>query len=159
MSTVEEWNEAAAEEIPTATLDDVLVKMQNKWKEVEVKKEIYKAELAQYEQMECNMLDLLKRACKTKWQVDGLGTISIRTKYSIRTPKTPEDKKSLFDWIKATHGPESLMGLVSINSMTLNSFVNEEKEKDPMVKIPGLEAPTARESLAFRKQPVKKVKK
>lgn len=145
------WNEAAAEEISTAELDALVHQMQKEWAEYEAANEVAKAARAKHDESEEKLLDLLKRAGKSKWQVDGVGTSYIINKYQYTTPKTADDKRKLFDYIAKEHGEAALMGLLSINSQTLNSFANKEKEEKPLADIPGLGAPTHRESLGFRK--------
>lgn len=152
MTNLDQWNEVAAEEVSTAQLDELAKLMNEQWNEVEKAKKAAEAVRETYDQTESRLLELLKKAGKTKYVVEGLGTLSISTKFMVRTPKTPEEKQALFNFIRESKGPEVLMGLVSINSNTLNSFVNEEKKVNPLVSIPGLEAPTARETLSFRSE-------
>lgn len=150
--SLEEWNEIGAEEVSTAELDSLARLMNDQWSEVEKAKKAAEVVRAAYDDTEAKLMELLKKAKKTKYVVEGLGTLSIVTKFMVRTPKSSEEKQSLFNFIKENKGPEVLMGLVSINSQTLNAFVNEEKKNNPLVEIPGLEAPTARESLSFRSE-------
>lgn len=147
-----EWDAASAEEISTAELDALVVEMQAQWLIYEALNEDAKAQRAKHDATEAKLLDLLKKAKKTKWQVDGVGTAYLINKYQYVTPKTVTDKQRLFNYIKLRHGDEALMGLLSINANTLNAFANKEKEESPLAEIPGLPAPTHRESLGFRKK-------
>jgi len=146
------WDEIGAEEIPTTTFDKAVDKMLKLWEVVEDKKEAATIAREEYDKAEAEVMDLLKRAKKTKYYVEGVGTTSIVHKYTIKTPKSTTDKQQLFEWIRGTQGPENLLGLLSINSQTLNAFVNAEKEKNPLVEIPGLEPPVLQEQLRFTKQ-------
>jgi len=145
-----EWDAIDAIEVSTTELDNLARDMREQWAEYETAKKAASELLVKYEQTESRMLSLLKAAKKSKWQVDGLGTAYIINKYVVRVPKDAASKTALFNYIKEHHGPESLMGMVSINHQTLNGFVNKEKENNPEVQIPGLEAPTHMESLGFR---------
>lgn len=147
---VDRWNTVGAEDIPTTAFDTLVSRMLTEWDVYEAKLDEAKALKAVYDETEIELMDLLKRAKKTKYQAEGLGTVGITNKYMVKTPKSIEDKQSLFDWIKGKFGYESMMGLTTINSQTLNAFVNEIKEKEPTIEIPGLEAPTHRETLSFR---------
>lgn len=150
MSDLEQWDAVDAEDISTQALDEATNAMLELWNTYEVKKKLASEALAEYEEAETVLMDLLKRAKKSKYFIDGVGTVSIRNQFVVRTPKTPEEKTALFNFIRDNKGPEALIGLVSINHQTLQAFVNSEKETNPEVIIPGLEAPTLRESLQFR---------
>jgi hypothetical protein len=146
------WDEVGAEEIPTTEFDKAIDKMLKLWDVVEEKKEAATLAREEYDKAEGVVMDLLKRTKKTKYYMEGVGTTSVVHKYTIKTPKSTTDKSLLFEWIRGTQGPENLLGLLSINSQTLNAFVNSEKEKNPMVEIPGLEPPVLTEQLRFTKQ-------
>lgn len=148
--SLDEWDKVGAASVSTQALDDLVKLMQEQWAQYEEAKKAASELLATYEESEKKLVALLKSANKTKWQVDGLGTAYIINKLVVRTPKDNSAKQSLFNYIKETHGPEALMGMVSINHQTLNGFYNKEKEARPDVNIPGLEAPTHMESLGFR---------
>jgi hypothetical protein len=101
---------------------------------------------------ESKVLALLEQAGKTKYHVDDLGTVNIINKYSVKVPKETTNKQLLFDWISAKYGVETLQGMLSIHSATLNSFVNEQKEKNSLEEIPGLDAPTHEKIVRFTSQ-------
>jgi len=151
MINLDEWDEAGAQEVSTKELDELVVNMQETYADYEKEKKIATETRLAYEELQKKVLEMLKKAGKTKWNVDGLGTVSIRGRYQYTTPKGLTSKGALFEYIKQKHGPDALMGLLSIHSGTLNSFANEEKEREPLVEIPGLDPPTHRESLSFRK--------
>ncbi len=152
MVDLESWNQEAAEEVSTKELDDLVIQMQADWDAFEVQNDKAKELRAVYDTTEAKLLELIKRAGKTKWNAEGIGTAYVINKYAITTPKTGSAKEKLFAYIKERHGPETLLGLLSINSQTLNSFVNKELENNPLENIPGLDPPTHRESLGFRKE-------
>ncbi len=95
--------------------------------------------------------DSLVSAGKSKYFVDGLGTVSLVEKYSFKTPKTPEERQHLFNYIESKYGHDVLMNYLTIHSASLNSFAKKEMEADGTLKIPGLETPTVDTELRFRK--------
>ena len=83
------------------------------------------------------MLKLLAETGKTKYSVDGLGTASVVLKKNTRVPKDFDSKKSMIDFFHAM-GEDAYYSFVSVNSMTLNSFINEQTQSDPDFKVPGV---------------------
>ncbi len=104
------------------------------------------------EEAEKSVINALKASGKSKYELEGVGLVYISHKETYPTPKTNEQKTLLFNYIKAKHGPDALMSMVSINHNTLNSWAAKEVEADPMLQLPGLESPTATETLNFRKK-------
>jgi len=150
-SELDSWDEATPViEVSTQELDALVQRMDTLWDESEKVKKLASEARAAYDEVEARVLAMLKAAGKKSYIVDGLGTVSITNKYMITTPKGIEEKKRLFAYINKEHGEEGLYGLLTINSQTLNSFVNAELDRKPEVQIPGLDAPTHRESLSFR---------
>lgn len=143
-----EWGEQTTS-ISTAELDYKIKSVRALRLHYEDLKKVANEALEAFERAELEVLSLLKAAGKSKYHVDGLGTVSIRNKYVVRTPKGLEEKRLFFEYIEKKHGPETLMGLQGINFQTLNAFVNAEIEADPLVTIPGLEPPTHQEILTF----------
>jgi len=144
----EDW-EGPAEEISTKTLDIEISYMQELRKKYEATKEVASEASAEYETQKELVLELLERAKKTKYSVDGLGTVNVLNKYMVKTPKELMEKRDFFAWIENRYGKDVLDGMVSINSQTLNSFVNEVKEADAQIEIPGLGAPSHKKEIRF----------
>jgi hypothetical protein len=162
MSTLEQWESVEApKEISTAELDKVIIEMRELRKDYEEKKKLSNEAHAVYKESEDRVLGLLKATKKSKYSVDGYGTAYTITKYVVATPKTSDSKKQLFDYIKVKHGPDALMGMVSINHQTLNSFYNSEAKeyaaKGEMFVLPGIGEPTTEESVGFRSDGQSKV--
>lgn len=93
----------------------------------------------------------------TKQHIPGQGTIYVQTKYSVKTPKTMAEKLALFDYIKSTKGEETLNGLLSIHSATLNSFYDSELETakergDHRWALPGVGEPEMYKVIAARRE-------
>jgi hypothetical protein len=106
------------------------------------------------EEVQGKIVAQLTEAGKSKYVAEGVGTFSIVNKLTITTPKTIEDKRMLFGYIKETHGEDYLDSVLSINHNTLGSFYRAEVEKaaDPsLFTIPGLGEPVVRQEPRFRK--------
>lgn len=162
MSTLEQWEGVEAPAlISTEELDRAIVTMRELRKHYEDKKKESNEAHAIYKESEDKVLGLLKAAKKSKYVVDGVGTAYTINRYVVTTPKTPEAKTQLFDYIKSKHGGETLLGMVSINHQTLNSFYNSEAEeyaaKGEMFILPGIAEPTNEESVGFRSDGQNKV--
>ena len=144
-----EWTDQSAQitlEQMDQLVEDLSTKRAVHTKAKEEAAKLY-AELVEAEQ---KLVGALKASGKTKYEKEGVGLVYISHKTTWTTPKTNEQKISLFNYIKAKHGADALMGLTSINHQTLNSWANKETEADPLVQIPGLELPTTQETLNFR---------
>jgi phage/plasmid-associated DNA primase len=153
--SLSEWQEATAQEISTADLDKMVAEMQEAWAVYDVKKKESTALLQKYEEIEAKVLSTLKSANKSKYHVDGLGTVYIINKKTVRVPKTISEKEALFKYLQSK-GREFMMGMLTVNSQTLNAFVNQElanaaKKGDASFSIPGIEQPVTQESIGFRK--------
>lgn len=107
-------------------------------------------------ELELQILDMFEKLGKTKYYLDGVGTISTRTAYSVRTPKDMDSKKKLLQYIHDKYGPEAYWDYATVNSAKLNSFFKEElalaeESGDTSFQLPGVEAPTSRVSLSLRR--------
>lgn len=75
---------------------------------------------------------------KDSWD-SPFGKIEVRTKSSVKIPRDEESKKALFKWLEEKGIYDQV---VSVNSMTLNSLYNNEKENAFLegreVVIPGI---------------------
>lgn len=105
--------------------------------------------------IESSLLEMLTSSGLEKYSVPEIGTVSVNSSLSFNVPKTLDDKRSLYGYIKSRHGGEVLESMLSINSRTLNSFLREEyaslaeEGKDPSVV--GINQPTEMKSLRFTK--------
>lgn len=147
-----EWEQTESNDPMTLEQMDQLVKqMKEARAKYEAAKKLSGDAYKELEDIENKVVASLKAAGKSKYNVDGIGTVSWYVKESFTTPKVNEDKTRLFNYIKEKYGPDVLMSMVSIHSATLNSFANKETENGVM-EIPGLAAPTGTEILSFRKE-------
>lgn len=128
-------------------------------------KEVSDRAYAERERLQGKVVEAMELAGKSKYVVEGVGTLYFNDKMSVRVPKDIEDKKTLFKFILDKYGPTVYWDKVSIHSATLNSFYNEElsayneEAKAGAIlgdfKFPGVEAPTAMRSLGLRKEKTK----
>lgn len=82
------------------------------------------------------------------------GKISITNRFSVQVPKSIDDKKALGKFLQDR---KIFWELMSVNSMTLNSYYKQELEiaksqGDFDFKIPGVGEPKVTKTLAFRKK-------
>jgi len=103
------------------------------------------------EEMESELIQLLKQSELEKYSVPNVGTISRTTKLSYTTPKENEAKQRFFNYVKKTHGEDVMWKYVTVNANSLNSFCKEEMANPDVLEIPGLDMPTEYETLSFRK--------
>lgn len=85
------------------------------------------------------------------------GTVVRSLRYSVRTPKSLEEKTAFFEWLNRAKGREVYWNYVTINSQSLNAFYKAEMEAakesgDFDFKIPGLAEPEASPVLSRRKK-------
>lgn len=159
--TADEWSEAmATETLDLKEMDQMVAQNKDLWDDYEGKKKVASEAFKLAEASDHKILTALKNAGKSKYFVDGFGTVSIIQKSTVRVPGTIEQKRKLFAYLNE-QGEDVFMSLATINSQTLNSWYNEALEAEcARVKadggalnfsIPGIEEPTMRESLRFLK--------
>lgn len=103
-------------------------------------------------QQEQDILAIFNTHCMDKY-FSKLGTIYKRVKFSVKTPKTEDDRKAFFDYLK-TRG--MFDDLISVNSQTLNAWYQSELQnvKDnggDFLEVPGLNEITTYENVILRK--------
>ena len=147
------WEEAEVNPEPvTIEQVDQLVKDYHRWRaEKELAEERLKEINGYLMTAEKKIVAYLNDCRKSSWKVEGLGQVQVRNYLTVKTPKTPEAKKAFFDYLKSKGIFEDL---VSVNHQTLNAFYKTEREQaegDPNFEIPGLEAPTLQQGIAFKR--------
>ncbi len=84
--------------VTTQFLDDEvkqLMELERIWEE---KKKIYKDADDAYEQQRTRLLNILMESGKSKYHVEGIGTISMAIKKQVSVPKNPSDKKEMLEY-------------------------------------------------------------
>lgn len=124
--------------------------------ELRAKKEALAAETkevnGELDELEAKMLEHLENANLPSFRGEK-GLVSVREHFSVKVPKTLEDKRELFNYLKKKG---VLMEMASINSSTLNGFYKEEMAAaqargEVDFKIPGVGEPTASKDIAWKK--------
>lgn len=153
MNMMDQWDQVgpAPESVSLEQMDQLVTDYRKARDAYDAAKKVSSELSAKADVAEERLVAALKASRRSKYEVDGVGLVFIKEVEQYTTPKTVAQKNALFNYIKTKHGPDALMGMVSINSQTLNSWANREAEEGVM-EIPGLEAPTIRESLNLRRK-------
>lgn len=146
------WAESNFSEHSVEKLDELAKKYHDARRDYEAKKRESSEAYHVYQKAEYEMIQTLKSAGKSKWEVEGIGKITTVNKKKISMPKNPEDKAKLFKYFKDSVGADVYLQLVTINHNTLNSMYKQELEKDPNFVLPGVEPPVEHESVRFTKE-------
>jgi hypothetical protein len=136
--------------VTTEQLDEAVRKLIDLEKDYDAKKKIANEADAAYETHRTYVLNLLQATGKSKYHVDGYGTVSMAIKTSVTVPKDPVEKKAMLEYFRSL-GPELFNAYVTVNSQTLNSYVNQQCEIDPDFVMPGAGPKKEKPELRFRK--------
>lgn len=151
----DEFEEASQEEVSDVTLKELDGHIKNLLElrdEYDVAKKKASEINSKVEEKENFVLDLLNKVGRSSYEAEGLAKVTKCIQTSYKVPKDIDKKQALFNYIKGKYGADALMGIVSINSQTLNSWAKTELA-DPEVKaIPGLDLPTSNEYIAVRRK-------
>ena len=145
-----EWLPEAAAPTQIADMDQLILKLKEARQSYDAAKKRSAEEYHKLEEVERDVINALKSNNRTKFEAEGVALVYITNKEVYTTPKTPEQKQKLFQYIEDKYGGDVITGMLSINHQTLNSWANKEIEADPTLHIPGLDAPTSVETLTFR---------
>lgn len=104
---------------------------------------------------EMELIEILEDLGQDSFEVKGYGKAILVKKLSVTTPKTLEEKKAFFGWLKEHQGQDVADAYMSVNSSSLNSLyknLSEEYAKNgEVLQIDGLQMPTTRTEISFRK--------
>lgn len=107
-----------------------------------------------YKALEEKVIQMMEDCEKKTYIADGV-RVTVKYTMSVLTPKTTEDKKKFFDWLRVHKGDEIADAYLSVNSQALQSLYNELSEEfaaqGEVLEIDGLQEPTARTSLSITK--------
>lgn len=135
--------EFSSANIEVARVDEINNRILARQLKIDSLKEEQSALQAENDKDESILQGILEHLGRTKW-VSEFGTIELRERKSVKIPRTPEDKKMLFEWLQ-TKG--IFWEYVGVNSASLNSIYKTESEiaeqegKDFL--LPGVGAPTS----------------
>lgn len=106
------------------------------------------------DELERKLIELMSIADKNSYEVDGVARVSVVTKSQVTTPKTIEQKKEFFEWIRSKLGEDGLLAYLNVNYQSLNSLYNSEMklaiEKGEDFVVPGLDLPSISRTLSMR---------
>lgn len=141
-------------EISLQQMDEEIAQMKAKQLLYEEAKKKSSELYNEYEAQKLKVIQMLQASGKTKYSVDGIGTVSIKQVFKVQTPKTTEEKAAAFEWIKKEMGEDGFLTYAGINYMSLNSLYNlkseEYAERGEVLTIPGVGMPEAETVLSFR---------
>lgn len=149
--------EQFSEPVTTEELDKRVEVMRQAQAEYDEKSTVSKEAHFKLEQAKKEVLELMTKANKSTYHVEGLGKVSLAERLSVSYPKDLERRKEFLDFINAQYGEEGVLTYLTVNSNTLNSFYKKEFEHakengDPSeFSIPGLPEPTASLTVRFTK--------
>lgn len=157
MPTPEAWGEvvASASGITTETLDKLAHELNEAEARYDEAKEVSTDLYNKARDCEQRLVEALNQAGKRKYVVEGIGTYFFEERYSVKTPKTIEEKKAFAEYLKEKGGEVYFWDKFSVNSNSLQAIYKGDHkeylekckkegtpEKAALFAIPGLEAPT-----------------
>lgn len=153
-----EWEELSTDDtITTEELDSLVEAMSEAKADYEAKKKISTEAHADYQIKRAYLIAKLQAANKKKYDVEGVGSVTVTESLKVKTPKDFDDKQKLFDWIEGEMGQEGILSYLGINYNTLNSLYNErfaqakEEGTGADFNIPGINSPETEYGLRFKK--------
>lgn len=155
MSQLNEWDDATPKkEISVTALKSLVADMRRlKEKYDELKKKSNEAHEA-FRDAEQLVINAMDTTGQRKFNVPGLGTLSLVTKYQVSVPKDVEAKRSLYKYIREHYGQDVLDEYRSINYQSLNSFYKQEQEvaesEGRDFSLPGVDDPTEKVETRWR---------
>lgn len=135
-------------------LDSLMKEVVKAREQYEEKKKISSECYSKLSGLEDQLTEAMQSLGKTKWSIDGVGSINLVNKFMVKVPDSIEDRRLLYEYIKNKYGEETVLKKFSVHSRTLNSFYNEEMEnsEDPsLFSLPGVDTPTHTVNLRFTK--------
>lgn len=145
--------------ISTKELDALVHDMKEKEEQYRSLKDESDAAHENYEEAKNRVMKALSAIGKSKYHVDGLGTVSRVVVYKVTTPKDLESKKQMLTYFRE-QGAEIYLSMVTIPYQSLNAYYNREaevhQEQGKIFSIPGVDAPIADEHIRFTKERSKK---
>lgn len=124
--------------------------------QIEEKKAALKEDEENLKKVEAKIIEFLNEYGKSSWKTDR-GTLTRVERWSVTTPKSPEDKQAFFEYLKERGVYDDM---ISVNSRTLQAFYREEQEQavrsgkvatELDFKIPGIDEPKMVQTLSRRR--------
>lgn len=148
----EETQEAS---ITLAQMDDAIAAVKRARDEYKEAKAISDSLHEEQKRLEAIVISMMEQVEKTVYVCEGVGRVHVGYEMSVQTPKTPEDKKAFFDWLRNNMGEDVADAYQTVNSQSLNSLYNSLTEeyaaRGQILSIDGLGEPIARVKLSLTK--------
>lgn len=143
---------AKEEAISTHALDALVDEYVNVRSAYEKAKQISTELYHNMEEREDRLKKTLDALGKSKYFVDGVGTILLVNKLTVRTPKDQTAKRAFFGYVKDTHGEDMVWEMITVNHNSLNSFYSSERDgKEADFRLPGVPEVEATKELRFNR--------
>lgn len=119
-----------------------------------IKKEVLEPAVNKLADVEGRILETLERHDMTSYR-SSRGLVTRTVRYSVQTPKSPEEKAAFFNWLRESKGEDVFWAYATVNSQSLNSLYKAEmdiakQEANFDFKIPGLSEPKGQPILSRR---------
>lgn len=141
-------------EVSVSEMDAVVEEMASARALYDAAKAVSNEAHAVWKEKEFAAMALLKEAGKTRYEVEGVGKISLIEKLKVKMPSSPEQKAEFFQWLRS-QGEDMANTYLTLNYNSLNSLYNlefENAENKAEFKLPGINEPESTTELRFKKQ-------
>lgn len=134
-----QWtDEKDISETTISELDSLCQKVFYHDKKKEEYESLAKEESSIIQILQRKILAHLEYSGRDKWD-SKFGKVELRRKTSVKTPKTEDEKRAFFEWLRERG---IFWSTVSVNSNTLNALYKSEFEaSEGLTKIPGIGDP------------------
>ena len=148
---LEAWDsETTHEAISVESLDKAMRDYEEARTAYEEAKHIADEKHATSEVRKVELIDLLERAGKRNWNLDGVGKVSLAEKLTVKVPVDLDKKKEMLQYFR-TLGEDRYLSMVSVNFMTLNAYYKQELEQNPNFRVPGCEEGAVEKTLRLNR--------
>ena len=153
MNDLEEWAEPK-EDISVATLKALVSNMRAMKDAYDAVKKLSSEAHEHFREAEQLVISAMEASGQKKFNIPGMGTLSMVNKYQVTVPKDVESKRLLFRYIRENYGPDVLDEYRSVNYQSLNSFYKQEAEvaesEGRDFDLPGVDDPTVKVETRWR---------
>lgn len=145
-----------SDSVTTEELDLAVKNMQDSREAYDQRKKLSAEAYHVYQKNKEQVLELLGKTGKSKYVVDGLGTVSVVDKLKVQTPKSNTEKEQFFKWLEEREGHDGFLAYATVNHNTLNSLYKRYVEfhaenGEEFTGIPGIGEPISEKEIRFRK--------
>lgn len=156
MSGINEWDSIETpKEISIKEMELELTELKSLKEKYKKANDAAKEANAQMKEQEAKIIDMLKASGQKTFIAGGIGRATLVDKLSVKTPKSIDEKRALFNWIKDNLGEETRDAYMTVSSASLNKFYQEQNDlaaaRGEVLEIDGLEPPSSVTTLSFKK--------